>query len=300
MTLKDLSLEIDNLKLANVEKDDLIKVLDEKLISLQSWMQQMYSTLSNKMNETDQHHYKNEKILENKITELQDKINKVEEKQETDVTDEPSKDSSIPGRKEQLKQVQCKECSLSFARLCILKKHILVVHPKTIKCNQCDEVFDQNWKLEEHLKIHVNQTNFHCNICDKTFLLQWRLRKHMKGHEQKNVKFCRFFNNNQICKFEEVSGCMFKHEHAPLCQNSDACKIYKCQFSHSEAVDEESNSDSDDDNIDDKSDETDKTKMENIMKPVRCDYGLCDFQTILFKTKSDLKVHLKLSHGIER
>ena len=77
MTLKDLSLEIDNLKLANVEKDDLIKVLDEKLISLQSWMQQMYSTLSNKMNETDQHHYKNEKILENKITELQDKITRL-------------------------------------------------------------------------------------------------------------------------------------------------------------------------------------------------------------------------------
>ena len=97
-------------------------------------------------------------------------------------------------------------------------------------------------------------------------------------------------------KFEEVSGCMFRHEHAPPCQHPERCKIYKCQFKHFEPVDDESDNDSDNDTIENESDQI----AENDTNPVRCDYGLCDFQSIYFKTISDLKVHLRNHHGLER
>ena len=135
---------------------------------------------------------------------------------------------------------------------------------------------------------------FQRDLCDKSFLLQWRLRKHKKGHEQKNVKFCHFFNNNKICKFEEISRCIFRHEHAPPYHNSDSCKIYKCQFSHTGLVDDES------DSLNDENEQTEINLRENDTNPVRCDYGLCDFQRIFFESLSDFKVHFRNHHGIER
>ena len=68
-------------------------------------------------------------------------------------------------------------------------------------------------------------------------MLQGRLQKHIKGHTDQNIKFCHYFNNNLNCIFEETSGCMFRHEIAPVCKDSDKCKFKKCQYSH--AVDEE-------------------------------------------------------------
>ena len=93
---------------------------------------------------------------------------------------------------------------------------------------------------------------------------------------------------------------MLRHEHAPLCQNSDSFKIYKCQFSHTVPVDDESDSDSDSYTLDNESDQTKATTRENHTNPVRCNYGLCGFQTILFKTMSDFKTHLKNHHGIDK
>ena len=150
-------------------------------------------------------------------------------------------------------------------------------------------------------------------MCDKTFLLQWRLRKHIQGHEQRNVKFCHFFNNNNICNFEEVSGCMFRHEHAPLCKFLDKCKHTKCQFSHT-ANDGDDESDSDSDMVDngieisenldcesanDIDDDTFETGKDAPTTPVwRCNYGLCDLRQILFNTNEELKAHLENEHGI--
>ena len=88
-----------------------------------------------------------------------------------------------------------------------------------------------------HMKTHSVDKLFGCNICDKTCALQWRLQKHIKGHTDQNIKFCHYFNNNLNCIFEETSGCMFRHEIAPVCKDSDKCKFKKCQFSH--AVNEE-------------------------------------------------------------
>ena len=275
LTVRDLASEVEKLTELNNKKDDLIKALDEKIIMLQTWAQENFSSICKKISENDQLHFKNEKILEKEVGDINVKLVESKSKQVEE---------------KQAKQVKCKECTLSFSKIQCLKKHILVVHPKLIKCDQCDETFDQNWKLEDHLKIHTNGQKFQCDLCEKSFVLQWRLRKHKKGHEQKNVKFCHFFNNNKICKFEEVSGCMFRHEYAPTCQNPERCKIYKCQFRHFVLVDDESDNDSDNDN----------EIEEEDTNPIRCDYGLCDLQSINFKTSIDLKEHLRNQHGLER
>ena len=87
-----------------------------------------------------------------------------------------------------------------------------------------------NWKTI--FKIHTDDKPFKCNVCDKSFILNWRLKKHIEGHKQLNIKFCHYYNNNKICKYEEVIGCVFKHEMAPLCQNFRNSRITKFQFIH--------------------------------------------------------------------
>ena len=106
---------------------------------------------------------------------------------------------------------------------------------------------------------------------------------------------------------------MFKHDLAPLCQNFRNCTFQKCQFSHTQNDNEsysaienleevvptvDNESDSDSYPFDDESNQAETSTKSINANPVRCDYGLCDFQQILFKTKSDPKTHLRNHHGI--
>ena len=56
----------------------------------------------------------------------------------------------------------CKECSLMFGNKTTLKKHFIVNHPKTVKCESCDETFNQFWKLKVHMKTHMSEKLFEC------------------------------------------------------------------------------------------------------------------------------------------
>ena len=201
-------MQVDNLKQIIGEKDMIIKALEDKMISLQNWTQEMYSTLSNKVNASLQIH------------------------------------QGDPKRKDEA-CVNCKECSLTFVKKDILKKHIARIHPKTFHCENCSEVFDQIWKLEQHMNSHTIVKSHKCDICEKSFALRWRLQKHIRGHQQDNVKFCHFFNNNKTCPFNEISGCMFKHQNAPTCKFPQTCRFQKCQFSHSDVGDHVSETDTD-------------------------------------------------------
>ena len=89
-----------------------------------------------------------------------------------------------------------------------------------------------------HLKIHNTEKEFKCDICDKAFHMKWRLSKHMNLHEIMNLKYCHYFNNKKFCHFEEL-GCMFRHEHAPVCKSGKLCKAKMCKFKH-EGVEEPS------------------------------------------------------------
>ena len=69
MTVKELSIEVEKLKQSDVEKDNLIKSLDEKISFLQNWAQDF----CNKTNEMNQHSTNNVKILKDKINEVEGK-----------------------------------------------------------------------------------------------------------------------------------------------------------------------------------------------------------------------------------
>ena len=211
MTLKDISIQVDNLRQIIGEKDIIIKTLEDKMISLQQWTQDMYSTLSNRVNASEQNQQ---------------------------------------------------------------------AEPKIFHCESCSEEFDQTWKLEQHMNLnHTIEKSHKCDTCEKTFALRWRLQKHIRGHQQDNVKFCHFFNNNKTCPFNEISGCMFKHQNAPTCKFPQRCRFQKCQFSHSDVGDHVSETDTDESaqefegeaaNGESDSNQTKKTNVTHV----RCDYGL--------------------------
>ena len=185
MTVKDLSSEVDQLKQMIVEKDDLIKALDEKIFGLQTWVQELYTNLCNKINESDKLHVSNAKILDNKITALEELIGKANERKKEDA------ENIYENKGKSLKlKVTCREGHKEFEKKDGLKKHILEAHPRIINCDECNETFDQNWKLEQHMNNkHCEEKKFKCNICGKSFVLEWRLKKHIIGHGQENVKF---------------------------------------------------------------------------------------------------------------
>ena len=132
--------------------------------------------------------------------------------------------------------------------------------------------------------------------------MKWRLRKHQTQHESTNTRFCHYFNNGGFCPYDE-HGCMFKHEHAPNCLKKGVCRAKICQFKHqneSEIVDnEEAASDLDDDLETEYDDELEMNEDTINPTSVRCNYGLCDFRTILFASKIDFHAHLRSDHGFD-
>ena len=88
--------------------------------------------------------------------------------------------------------------------------------------------------------------------------MKWRQGKHLQQHESSDAKYCHYFNND-----EQVD----------------------------KSVDTDNDVD-DDEGLQDKQDDARTTQV------WRCDYGRCDLQQILFKTKEDLKTHLENQHGI--
>ena len=42
-------------------------------------------------------------------------------------------------------------------------------HQRNIKCKHCDETFDEFWKVESHMKTHMEGEKFESNKCSKKF-----------------------------------------------------------------------------------------------------------------------------------
>ena len=166
------------------------------------------------------------KILLDKVKELEEHKNKSETKQDQSIR-QPKQHASIINETVQETNdkgiMNCKECEEVFANKDGLKIHIKEMHVKSFKCKSCDKTFDARWKLESHLQIqHETRKMFKCDHCKKEFLLKWRLNQHVRGHKEMNKKFCHYFNNDQICPFDDI-GCKFRHDVSDTCNFGKSC-----------------------------------------------------------------------------
>ena len=67
---------------------------------------------------------------------------------------------------------KCQLCSKCFPSKRMLSKHEKYHVDKNTSCKQCGQVFNQKWKLEQHVaKEHVQQS-LECKECGKQF--QWQ------------------------------------------------------------------------------------------------------------------------------
>ena len=69
VTMKDLFQEVEKLQEINVEKDLIIKNLDDKVNNVQKWVQDLFS----KFNLSEQTHFKNAEILDKKIVAIEER-----------------------------------------------------------------------------------------------------------------------------------------------------------------------------------------------------------------------------------
>ena len=100
------------------------------------------------------------------------------------------------------------------------------------KCDHCDQIFDKQSDLENHMTDIGIQGNHKCNQCESIFITDWRLKKHEKIHSTtKKRRNCHYFNSGKSCPFEKL-GCKFKHIYSEPCNFGQSCKFTMCQFKH--------------------------------------------------------------------
>ena len=96
------------------------------------------------------------------------------------------------------------------------------------KCDQCEKEFNQNWKLNAHLKTCRMSK---CDVCDKTFKYEELRKKHMLITHENFKIYCHFFNNEKTCPYNE--DCVYLHEDSTVCRYGMACERNYCMFKHS-------------------------------------------------------------------
>jgi hypothetical protein len=145
MTVKDLAILVEKMKQNSDEKDVLIKTLEEKMLNLQNWVQEMYSHLTKKDQDSDKQNFKNVQILENKLNVIEKKIVEA--------------DKNTESEKEEV--LKCRDCEIVVQSKNELKVLILALHPSEFTCKFCGQLFGTSVSYEIHLKTHdeVDKSN---------------------------------------------------------------------------------------------------------------------------------------------
>jgi hypothetical protein len=167
-----------------------------------------------------------QEIMKGQLKTVEEKVERLQKKENNHDKEAFESQNDKVDKSETVKCFECKKCTLIFENKSEWKKHVKEKHQKKIECDVCAIRFDSNIDLEEHLKTHENPKCFQCDICEKEFYLKLRLRKHKEGHE-KNLRYCHFFNNSEVCPYEE-NGCMFLHSVSPECKFNVNCDNKLC------------------------------------------------------------------------
>ena len=142
----------------------------------------------------------------------------------------------------------CNACGVSMTTTREYKDHMRCHHSEeSLKCNQCEQIFDEEWKLNAHLKKHKE---FCCQQCEKTFKFKDILEKHIAIAHEGMKLYCHFYNNKKNCPFEK--NCIFLREYSSQCKYGKLCERNNCMFMHEVEGEPSDDSDSDrnNDNVD--------------------------------------------------
>ena len=71
------------------------------------------------------------------------------------------------------KCLQCDQCTATFAKREHLKRHMQTQHtdekPFVCQYPNCDKAFKRKDKLQDHYRMHSNETPYQCAICGKAY-----------------------------------------------------------------------------------------------------------------------------------
>lgn len=91
------------------------------------------------------------------------------------------------------KPYTCKICNKKWISLINLDMHIRTHNgSKLLKCQDCDESFDDEDSLEQHRKVHhiIKKVLHECDLCLAEFTNLGNLTKHMKNHKDYKPHCC--------------------------------------------------------------------------------------------------------------
>ena len=173
---------------------------------------------------------KTKKVLETENSNLRNEVNNLKLKCDT-LSEENKTLKSKCNQKKTTRNTNftCIKCEQSFGNFRDFKKHKgeHELENEVFKCSKCDKFFDEDWKMNAHMKKHAD---YPCNQCDKSFKYLEILEKHTKiTHENLKI-YCHYFNNKKRCPYNEE--CLFLHEEANMCKYGKLCERMFCMFKH--------------------------------------------------------------------
>ena len=96
----------------------------------------------------------------------------------------------------------CNACGVSMTTTREYKDHMRCHHSEeSLKCNQCEQMFYGEWKLNVHIKTH---REYSYQMCERTFKYEQILVKHMKIAHEDIKLYCHYFNNEKTCPFKRL------------------------------------------------------------------------------------------------
>ena len=147
---------------------------------------------------------------------------------EEELTDIKTKYDELSERIKSLEtEIKCNKCDKTSANSTSVKKHQHQLISSAHKCDQCRKEFDEEWKLNTHLKVcRINK----CDQCDKSFKCLEIKKKHVQiSHENFNI-YCHFFTDEKTRPYDVE--CVFLHEDSAKCKYGDSCERIYCMFKH--------------------------------------------------------------------
>ena len=114
--------------------------------------------------------------------------------------------------RDQTPTMKCNQCQQTFDQLSLFETHMCCKSPdKPFECGHCSEAFGTTSELHKHVLSHSNERPFKCGFCGNTFTTSATLSTHMQTHNVERAFRCLKCNNtfstaSQLSRHMRTSG----------------------------------------------------------------------------------------------